>query len=160
MRPFAEFSPERYAARIAPRSIVMVNGVDDPQMPRAAVQSLYDAARQPKTLVWLRTGHLMPGDTTLIRALVAPALSLLPAHPPADEEQQHHDNVADAVPRADALRARAATDRQPVHETENGGEQAGDDSRDDHVERGERPRAASREQRDDVEDHRHREHTE
>ena len=49
-RPFAEFAPERDIGRIAPRPIVMVNGIDDPQMPRRAVESLYDAARQPKTL--------------------------------------------------------------------------------------------------------------
>lgn len=79
MRPFAEFAPERYVARIAPRPIVMVNGADDPQMPRAAVQSLYDAARQPKMLIWLRTGHLIPGDSVLIRALVDTTLARLPA---------------------------------------------------------------------------------
>jgi fermentation-respiration switch protein FrsA (DUF1100 family) len=79
MRPFAEFAPEQYVARISPRPIIMVNGIDDPQMPRRAVQSLYDAARQPKTLIWLRTGHLMPDDSTLIRALVDTTLARLPA---------------------------------------------------------------------------------
>ena len=79
MSPFADLAPERYAARIAPRPILMVNGVDDPQMPRRAVEALYAAARQPKTIIWLRTGHLMPDDTTLIRALVDTTLSRLPA---------------------------------------------------------------------------------
>lgn len=78
MRPFAELEPERYVASIAPRPIIMVNGIDDPQMPRAAVESLYAAARAPKTLIWLRTGHLMPSDTSLIRALVDTALARLP----------------------------------------------------------------------------------
>jgi fermentation-respiration switch protein FrsA (DUF1100 family) len=77
-RPFSEFAPERHIARIAPRPIVMVNGSDDPQMPRHAVESLYDAARQPKTLIWLRTGHLMPTDSLLVRALVDTALARLP----------------------------------------------------------------------------------
>jgi fermentation-respiration switch protein FrsA (DUF1100 family) len=79
MRPFAEFAPERYIARIAPRPIVMVNGIDDPQMPRRAVEALYAAAREPKRLIWLRTGHLMPGDSALIRALVDTTLAHLPA---------------------------------------------------------------------------------
>ncbi len=57
----------------------MVNGIDDPQMPRAAVEALYDAAREPKELIWLQTGHLMPNDSTLIRALVDTALERLPA---------------------------------------------------------------------------------
>lgn len=84
MRPFAELAPERYIARIAPRPIVMVNGIDDPQMPVPAVRRLYDAARQPKTLIWLRTGHLMPADSALIRALVDTAFDRLPAlHEPA-----------------------------------------------------------------------------
>ena len=71
-------SPERYVARIAPRPIVMVNGIDDPQMPRTAVEALYDAAREPKALVWLHTGHLEPTDSALIRALVDTALARLP----------------------------------------------------------------------------------
>jgi hypothetical protein len=79
MRPFSEFAPERYVSRIAPRPIVMVNGTDDPQMPRSAVQALYDAAREPKSLIWLRTGHLMPDDSVLIRALVDTTLARLPA---------------------------------------------------------------------------------
>jgi hypothetical protein len=77
-RAFREFEPERHVALIAPRSILMINGEDDPQMPRAAVQALYDAAKEPKTLIWLRTGHLMPTDSVLIRALVDTALARLP----------------------------------------------------------------------------------
>jgi hypothetical protein len=77
-RPFREFEPERHVALIAPRPLLMINGVDDPQMPRQAVQSLYDAAKEPKTLIWLRTGHLMPTDSVLIRALVDTALARLP----------------------------------------------------------------------------------
>ena len=78
MRPFAALAPERFAGRISPRLLVMVNGVDDPQMPRAAVQRLYDAARPPRELVWLRTGHLMPTDSALIRTLVDTAFARLP----------------------------------------------------------------------------------
>ena len=77
-RPFAAFSPERFIDRVAPRPIVMVNGIDDPQMPVAAVRRLYDAARAPKSIVWLRTGHLMPTDSALIRTLVDTALARLP----------------------------------------------------------------------------------
>jgi hypothetical protein len=84
-RPFAEFAPERFVSRIAPRPIVMVNGVDDPQMPVTAVRRLYDAARAPKSLIWLRTGHLAPTDSALIRSLVDTALARLPVlHVPGD----------------------------------------------------------------------------
>jgi fermentation-respiration switch protein FrsA (DUF1100 family) len=77
-RAFREFEPERHVALIAPRPLLMINGVNDPQMPREAVESLYDAARNPKTLIWLRTGHLLPTDSVLIRALVDTALARLP----------------------------------------------------------------------------------
>jgi len=77
-RAFREFEPERHVARITPRPLLMINGIDDPQMPRSAVESLYDAAREPKTLIWLRTGHLLPTDSVLIRALVDTALARLP----------------------------------------------------------------------------------
>ena len=77
-RPFAEFFPERFIARIAPRPIVMVNGIDDPQMPVGAVQRLYDAARSPKSIIWLRTGHLAPTDSALIRSLVDTAMARMP----------------------------------------------------------------------------------
>jgi hypothetical protein len=83
-RPFAEFFPERFVGRIAPRPIVMVNGVDDPQMPVEAVRRLYDAARPPKSLIWLRTGHLAPTDSALIRSLVDTAFARLPVLHAAD----------------------------------------------------------------------------
>jgi fermentation-respiration switch protein FrsA (DUF1100 family) len=84
-RPFAAFFPERFVSHIAPRPIVMVNGIDDPQMPVEAVRRLYDRARPPKELIWLRTGHLMPTDSTLIRALVDTALVRLPVLHAASE---------------------------------------------------------------------------
>jgi hypothetical protein len=78
MRPFAEFAPERFIHLIAPRPIIMVNGVDDPQMPVGAVRSLYHAAREPRELIWMRTGHLMPTDSALIRSLVDTAMARMP----------------------------------------------------------------------------------
>lgn len=78
MRPFREFAPEQYVGRISPRPVIMVNGIDDEQMPRPAVEALYEAAREPKELIWMRTGHLMPNDSALIRALVDTAFARLP----------------------------------------------------------------------------------
>ena len=76
-RPFAAFAPERFIGLIAPRPIVFVNGVDDPQMPVAAVRQLFDAAHAPKSAIWLRTGHLMPTDSALIRTLVDTAFATM-----------------------------------------------------------------------------------
>jgi hypothetical protein len=75
---YYEFEPTQYVAAIAPRPLVMVNGRDDPQMPTKAVRALYTAAREPKSLIWLTTGHLLPTDTALIRVLVDTTLARLP----------------------------------------------------------------------------------
>jgi hypothetical protein len=77
-RPFAAFAPERFIGRVAPRPIVFVNGVDDPQMPVEAVNRLVDAAHAPKSSIGLRTGHLMPTDSALIRTLVDTAFTTMP----------------------------------------------------------------------------------
>ena len=83
-----------------------------------------------------------------------------PPYPPADEKERHHNHVADAVQRADALGSRAATDREPVDEPEHRREEAGNDPGDDHIEGRQRPCRLSRHQSHDVEDHRHREYAE
>ncbi|MBC7789205.1 MAG: hypothetical protein H7Z74_04615 [Anaerolineae bacterium] len=75
---YDEFDPARYVARIAPRPVIMVNGRDDRQMPVQAVWALYNATHEPKTLIWLTTGHLLPTNTVLIRALVDTTLARLP----------------------------------------------------------------------------------
>lgn len=78
MKQFAPFAPERFASLIAPRPLVMVNGSDDAQIPPSAVRRLYEAAGEPKTLIWLRTGHLSPTDSGLIRGLIDTAFAHLP----------------------------------------------------------------------------------
>ena len=75
---YSEFEPTQYVGAIAPRHLIMVNGRDDPQMPVQAVRALYDAAREPRTLIWLKTGHLLPTNQRLIRALVDTTLARLP----------------------------------------------------------------------------------
>jgi dienelactone hydrolase len=44
--------PAFFAAAIAPRPLLMVNTTDDPIFPRAAVETLFAAAREPKELRW------------------------------------------------------------------------------------------------------------
>jgi dienelactone hydrolase len=85
----APLAPERYAAGIAPRPFLMLNGATDTLVPRASVQALYDAARSPKQLVWVASDHVQPDEAALIRDLSARivawlvARGLLPA-PAAD----------------------------------------------------------------------------
>jgi dienelactone hydrolase len=44
--------PAFFAAAIAPRPFLMVNTLDDPIFPREAVETLFEAAREPKELRW------------------------------------------------------------------------------------------------------------
>lgn len=62
-------TPERYAPAIAPRPLLMVNGVHDSLVPRASVLALYDAARDPKELVWVEGEHIQPSETELLTRL-------------------------------------------------------------------------------------------
>ena len=48
---FQRLEPTRYLARIAPRPVLIVNGLFDDQIPRRSAQALYDAARPPRELV-------------------------------------------------------------------------------------------------------------
>jgi dienelactone hydrolase len=61
-------APERWVPRIAPRPFVMVSAEGDERLPRAAVESLYRSAGEPKTLVWMPGRHVH-ADTATIRQL-------------------------------------------------------------------------------------------
>src|SRR6266540_2274133 len=74
---------------------------------------------------------------------------------PADREQQHDDDVADAVIKPDGLRASFIRDRQPVDETEDGGEEPADDSTRDVPVRHNREGRMIRDHIGDVGQHRH-----
>lgn len=53
--------PANYIGRISPRPLLMVNGHADPDYIRAtAVEPLARLAREPKEIIWLETGHLLP----------------------------------------------------------------------------------------------------
>ena len=70
-------APERHVGQIAPRPFVMINAAADVQLPRECVESLFDAAREPKELVWLEGGHVRPGKAEVIRELADRVLDRL-----------------------------------------------------------------------------------
>lgn len=49
--------PSRWIGRIAPRPVLMVHGDADDVVPPATGQALYDAALDPKTVLWYAGGH-------------------------------------------------------------------------------------------------------
>ena len=50
--------PLRFAGRIAPRHLLMVNGTDDELLPRESVERLYETAGEPKDIIWLDSDHV------------------------------------------------------------------------------------------------------
>jgi hypothetical protein len=63
------FEPTRYIPHLAPRPLLMINGQGDTFFPRASAEALFDAAQQPKEIVWHRTAHIMPEEQDLVNEL-------------------------------------------------------------------------------------------
>ncbi|MGH7546212.1 MAG: hypothetical protein ACREKI_08535 [Gemmatimonadota bacterium] len=75
----APVEPICYVSAIAPRRVVMVNGRRDERIPAESVRLLYDAAREPKTLVWLDAAHIHPRNDSLLQAIADTAVRVLEA---------------------------------------------------------------------------------
>jgi len=79
--------PLRFAGNIAPTPLVMINGTEDEQVPRANTMMLYEAAAEPKTLIWIESAHVHPKNIELTRRIVATLrgelirLAILPDRP-------------------------------------------------------------------------------
>ncbi len=50
--------PLKYVGDISPRPLLMINGIADPRIPPRCSRLLHDAAKEPKTVKWLDTGHV------------------------------------------------------------------------------------------------------
>lgn len=68
-RALAPLEPTRTAPAIAPRPLLVVGALDDQWVPRDAVARLYQAAREPKRLVWLAGAHVRTSDAALLATL-------------------------------------------------------------------------------------------
>ncbi|MBA4071472.1 MAG: hypothetical protein C0497_06505 [Gemmatimonas sp.] len=64
------FAAERWVARVAPRPVVMLNAREDERIPRESVEALWNAAREPKSQVWLPGRHMQGNRQDVLRALV------------------------------------------------------------------------------------------
>jgi len=74
------FDPVRYAARISPRPILFQNGKADTVVPPAAARALYDAAREPKRILWYEGDHLGKNrdlDVTTAQQVLTDAIRFL-----------------------------------------------------------------------------------
>jgi len=59
--------PLQYARYIAPRPLLVVGGSDDEKFPADCAQALYDAAGEPRDILWFSSKHVEPtkNDLTL-----------------------------------------------------------------------------------------------
>jgi fermentation-respiration switch protein FrsA (DUF1100 family) len=71
--------PTRYAADVAPRPFLMINGAGDSLVPRAHAEALYAAAREPKELLWVQGDHVQPTEAELLARLSETITSWLAA---------------------------------------------------------------------------------
>lgn len=62
-------APERWVARTSPRPFIMVNARDDQRMPAAAVHMLFEAASEPKEMIWTPGTHVR-SSRDVVRPLV------------------------------------------------------------------------------------------
>lgn len=63
--------PVRYAEKISPVPLIMINGTDDEMIPRKNVEAVFERALEPKKLIWLRSSHVRPDKVDLTRQIVA-----------------------------------------------------------------------------------------
>lgn len=68
------FAPERWIAQVSPRPLVMLNAEEDERIPRRAVEILWNAAREPKELVWLPGRHMQGDRPEVLERLVEEVL--------------------------------------------------------------------------------------
>lgn len=59
---FAPVDPVRFVGRLAPRPLLVVGTTRDERFPRATTQALYDAAGEPREILWFEGTHSqLPG---------------------------------------------------------------------------------------------------
>jgi dienelactone hydrolase len=63
--------PMRFADKISPIPLIMINGKNDEQIPRHNTETFYNAAREPKKIVWLQSKHVNPNNPELTRYIIA-----------------------------------------------------------------------------------------
>lgn len=62
--------PLRFVGQISPAPLIMINGEKDEQIPRENTELLFNAARDPKKQIWLRSKHVNPANVELTKQIV------------------------------------------------------------------------------------------
>ncbi len=61
--------PVEYIGHVSPRPVLMINGKKDEIFPVKAMESLHEAAQEPKRVKWFNSGHILPVPDTIILTL-------------------------------------------------------------------------------------------
>ena len=64
------FDTAEWAARIAPRPLIVIGAKNDERLPRPMVERLYAAAGEPKELIWTEGGHINLDQSEIVRQLL------------------------------------------------------------------------------------------
>lgn len=64
------FESERWIRKISPRPVVIIGAQADERLPAEEVLGLYEAAGDPKELIWTEGGHVNPGEKEIVRGLL------------------------------------------------------------------------------------------
>jgi len=65
----SSIAPERWVGRIAPRPFIMVNAEHDERIPKACVDALFNAAGEPRELIWDPGAHIDVDRDARLRGL-------------------------------------------------------------------------------------------
>lgn len=58
----ASVSPSNFIAHVSPRPLLFINGKQDVIVNGDAAKTLHDAAKSPKEVIWVESGHMLPPD--------------------------------------------------------------------------------------------------
>lgn len=62
--------PMKYADKISPIPLIMINGENDEQIPRYNTELFFHAAKEPKKIIWLKSKHVRPDNIELTRHII------------------------------------------------------------------------------------------
>ncbi len=73
----APLEPLDYVQYVSPRPLIIINGRLDDVIPIYCVEALYEAAHEPKQLIWLDEGHISSRDEALLGRVLRAAVAAL-----------------------------------------------------------------------------------
>jgi len=81
LRPWlGPFEPTHFVSRVAPRPFLQIHGTRDRMMPRESAMELFEAAEEPKELLWFDMPHVVQGDERLSGDVEAAVLDWMARH--------------------------------------------------------------------------------